>query len=163
VAAGEDRQREAFEGSRSHPSALLLRGAALAAELLEKAVAPGSGDPLRREVVRGLARDLAEELESLSVLPADNEMIAIEGALKTADVANLAACSVPELLEASAPRAAAAAYLAAGAVRALCALTESSVGDACGEHGQNVLRDARGAVWRAQLAVRQVDELLEKG
>jgi hypothetical protein len=131
--------------------------------LLEKAVAPGSGDPLRLEVVRGLARDLAEELESLSVLPAADEMIAIEGALKTADVANLAACSVPELLEASAPRAAAAAYLAAGAVRALCALAESSVGDACGEHGQNVLRDTRGAVWRAQLAVRQVDELLEKG
>jgi hypothetical protein len=162
VAAGEDRQREAFKGSRSHPSALLLRGAALAAELLEEAVASGSGDPLRLEVVRCLARDLAEELESLSVLPAD-EMIAIEGALKTADVANLAACSVPELLEAGAPRAAAAAYLAASAVRALCALAETSIGEADGEHAQNVLRDARGAVWRAQLAVRQVDELLERG
>jgi len=142
---------------------LLLRGAVLAAEMLEEAVAPGSGNPLRLEVVRGLARDLAEELESLSVLPADDEMIAIEGALKTADVANLAACSVPELLEAGAPRAAAAAYLAASAVRALCALAETSCGEAEGEHAQNVPRDARGAVWRAQLAVRQVDELLERG
>lgn len=130
--------------------------------MLEEAVAPEPGDPLRLEVVRGLARELAEELESLLVLPAD-ELTAIEGALKTADVANLAACSVPELLEASAPRAAAAAYLAAGAVRALCALAETSIGEAGGEYAQNVLRDTRGAVWRAQLAVRQVDELLERG
>src|SRR5215212_2728136 len=85
VATGEDPQREAFKGSRSHPSVLLLRGAVLAAEMLEEAVAPGSGNPLRLEVVRGLARDLTEELEFLLVLPAD-ELTAIEGALKTADV-----------------------------------------------------------------------------
>jgi hypothetical protein len=118
---------------------------------------------LRLEVVRGLARDLANELEALSVFPSDDETVAVEGALKAVDVANLAACSAPNLLGASATRAAAAVYLTAGAARALCALAEASVGDACGEHEQNILRDARGAAWRVQLAVQQVDKFLEKG
>jgi hypothetical protein len=141
-----------------------LRGAALAAGQLEEACTPGSGDPLRLEVVRTLARDLAEELEALSALD-DDATATIEGALRAADVANLAACTTPELLETAASRAAAAAYLAAGAVRALGILADAGVGDAHeepnGEYEQNLSKDARGAVWRAQLAMRQVDEFME--
>lgn len=120
---------------------------------------PGSGDPLRLEVVRGLARDLKGELEILAAT-ADEETSAVEGALRAADVANLAACTVPELLEARVPQAAAATHLAAGTTRALSALVEANANNAHGEHAHNVLRDARSATWRAQLAARQVDEFL---
>jgi hypothetical protein len=133
---------------------------------LEAACAPESGDPLRLEVVRTLARDLGEELEALAVLD-DDATATVEGALRAADVANLAACTAPELLETAASRAAAAAYLAAGAVRALGIIADAGVGDAHeepnGEYKQNLSKDARGAVWRAQLAVRQVDEFMETG
>ena len=119
---------------------------------------------MRLEVVRTLARDLAEELEALSALD-DDVTATVEGALRAADVANLAACTAPELLEATTTRAAAAAYLAAGAVRALGILADAGVGNAHeepnGEYEQNLSKDARGAVWRAQLAVRQVDEFME--
>jgi hypothetical protein len=119
---------------------------------------------LRLEVVRTLARDLAEELEALSALD-DDVTATVEGALRAADVANLAACTAPELLETATTRAAAAAYLAAGAVRALGILADAGVGNAHeepnGEYEQKLSKDARGAVWRAQLAVRQVDEFME--
>ena len=133
---------------------------------------PGPGDPLRLEVVRTLARDLAEELEALAVLDDDttatvDTIATVEGALRAADVANLAACTVPELLDTAATRAAAAAYLAAGAVRALGILADGAVSDAHekthGEYEQNLSKDAWEAVWRAQLAVRQVDEFIETG
>jgi hypothetical protein len=159
----EEDQHRADKSPSPHPSESPLRGAALAARLLEDACVPGSGDPLRLEVVRTLARDLAEELEALAVL--DDATATVEGALRAADVANLAACTAPELLETAATRAAAAAYLAAGAVRALGLLADTAVGDAHeephGEYEQNLSKDARGAVWRAQLAVRQVDEFMK--
>ncbi len=134
--------------------------------MLEKACAPGSGDPLRLEVVRTLARDLKGELEAL-VASADagtgaTQIEEVEGALRAADVANLAACTVPVLLRTCVPEAAAAAHLAAGAARALGALVEVEIEDARGDHAQNVLKDARGAAWRARLAARQVDEFLGK-
>ncbi len=135
----------------------------MAAGLLEEACAPGAGDPLRLEVVRTLARDLAGELQALSV-PADAETGAVEGALRAADLANLAACAVPELTEARAAKAAAAAYQAAGAARALCVLAEAGMagtGAASGKHALNALGDVRGAAWRARLAVRQMDEFFE--
>ena len=169
--AGED-QRRADKSPRPQPSELPLRGAALAARLLEDACVPGSGDPLRLQVVRTLARDLAEELEALAVLDDDttatvDTIATVEGALRAADVANLAACIVPELLETASTEASAAAYLAAGAVRALGILADTAVGDAReephGEYEQNLSKDARGAVWRAQLTVRQVDEFMETG
>ena len=160
--AGEDQRGAAKCPQSSEP---LLRGAALAAKLLEEACVPGPGDPLRLEVVRTLARDLAEELEALAVL--NDATTTVEGALRAADVANLAACTAPELLETAATRAAAAAYLAAGAVRALGILADGAVSDAHekthGEYEQNLSKDAWGAVWRAQLAVRQVDEFIETG
>jgi len=46
-------------------------------------------------------------------------------------------------------------------------IADAGVGDAyeepSGEYKQNLSKDARGAVWRAQLAVRQVDEFMETG
>ena len=159
VSAREDEQRAA-EGSHPLPSTAPLRGAALAASLLESACAPGADGPLSLGVIRELARELTEELESLAGLVND-ETVTVEGALRAADLANLAACAVPELLGAGTTQGAAVVYLAAGSVRALCILTEAAFGDARGEHAQNVLKDVRGATWRAQLAVRQVDEFLE--
>ncbi len=134
----------------------------MAAEMLEKACAPGSGDPLRLKVVRGLARDLKGELEVLAIL-ADGETNTrqtewIEGALRAADVANLAACAIPELLGAHALEAAAAAYLASGAAQALGILVESRPEDARKDYASYALRDVRSAVWRARLATQQVDQ-----
>ncbi len=139
-----------------------MRGAALAAGLLENACAPGSGDRLRLEILRTLVRDLKEELEILATL-ADGEagtarIEAVEGALRAADVANLAACAVPELPYARAPQAAAATYLAAGAVRALAYLIEADTENSHECQAPYALKDIRGAAWRARLAVRQVDE-----
>lgn len=156
---GEDR-RNAAEGSRLNSPAAPLRGAAMAAGLLESACAPGAGDPLRLEVVRALARDLAEELEALVAVAADEEA-AVEGAIRAADLANLAASALPELPEARAAEAAAATRLAAGAAGALCALAGAGLGDGKGEYARNILGDVRGAGWRARLAVRQADEFFE--
>jgi hypothetical protein len=156
VATGED-QQNAAKGSPPDLSAP-LRVAALAAKLLEDACESGAGDPLRLEIVRTLARALTQELETLAVMA--DRLGVVEGALRAADVANLAACTAPELLQARAMEAAAAAHLAAGAARALCALAEASFVDAPEEYAQNALKDVRGAVWRAQLAARQVDEFL---
>jgi hypothetical protein len=143
-----------------------LRGAALAAGLLENACVSGSGDPLRFEVVRTLARDLKEELEALAALAEVEKGAArievVEGALRAADVANLAACVIPELLEARVPEVAAATYLAAGAVRALEVLSEAGTEDSPECQTSYALKDARGAAWRAQLAARQVGEFLGK-
>jgi hypothetical protein len=156
MAAGEDQQNAA----KVSPADLstLLRIAASAAGLLERACAPEAGDPLRLEIVRTLARDLRDELEALSGV-AERPGV-VEGALRATDVANLAACTAPDLLEVSAVEAVAATHLAAGAARALCALAGASIGDAPEEYTQNALKDLRGAVWRAQLATRQVDEFL---
>lgn len=151
---------------RPNPSVATLRGAALAAGLLENACAPGSGDPLRLEVIRTLARDLKEELEALAALAevetGVSRIEAVEGALRAADVANLAACVVPELLEARVPEVAAATYLAVGAVRALEVLIEAGIEDSPECQTSYALKDARGAAWRAQLAARQVGESLGK-
>jgi hypothetical protein len=141
-----------------------MRGAALAAGLLDEACAPGSGAPLRLEVVQTLARNLKGELEVLVALADEKTgatgVEAVEGALRAAEVANLAACTVPELAEARVPEATAAAHLAVGAARALSAFVEAGAGDAHEYHAQNALKDVRGAAWRARLAARQVDEFL---
>ena len=164
MTAGEDQPCIAG-GPHQVTLAPLLCGAALAAELLENACAPGSGDPLRLEVVRTLARELKGELEALATL-ADGEtrvrIEVVEGALRAADVANLAACTLPELLGTGVPRAAAAAYLAAGIAQALGALAEADIEDAHEYHAQNALKDVRGAAWRARLAARQAEELMGK-
>ncbi len=158
VAAGEDQ-------SYTAASLLLgsLHGAALAAELLENACSSGSEDALRREVIRDLARDLKGELEVLAARAEEttSAVEVVEGALRAADVANLAASALPELSRAHTLEAAAATHLAAGAARALSALaTAKDLPDT--EHARNALKDVRGAAWRARLASGQVDELLEE-
>ena len=164
MVAREDQQKAA--GGTEDSSVSPLRTAAQAAGLLEKACAPGSGDPLRLEVVRTLAQDLKGELEALAASANAGtgaaQIEGVEGALRAADVANLAACTVPELFRTCVPEVAVAAHLAAGAARALGALVEVEIEDARGDHAQNVLKDARGAAWRARLAARQVDEFLGK-
>jgi hypothetical protein len=113
-----------------------------------------------------LARDLKKELEALATLTNGETGAArfeeVEGALRAADVANLAACTLPELLKTSVPEAAAAVHLAAGAARALGTLAETGAEDAHEYHAQNAFKDARSAMWRARLAARQVDEFLEE-
>ena len=156
VVSKKSQQNAAKGSSPDLPAEALLHSAALAAELLEAACAPGAGDPLRLDVVRTLARDLARELESLVAI-ADWTSV-IEGALRAADVANLAACTAPELMELHAPQAVASTHLASGAARALCTFARASIGEVSGEHAQNALKDIRGAVWRARLAANQVDE-----
>ncbi len=115
---------------------------------------------MRFEVVRTLARDLKRELETLPVLADEEEMGVVEGALRAADVANLAASSLAELSREGATKAVAAAHLAAGAARALHALAEGM--HARGEdHEAHALRDARSAGWRARLVAHQVDEFFD--
>jgi hypothetical protein len=157
MAAREDQQNATKGSSTNLP--VPLRVAALAAELLGDACAPEAGDPLRLQVVRTLARDLAGELTILASVADSSDVV--EGALRAADIANLAACTAPELRKACAMQAAAAAQLATGSARALCALARACIEDApAGEYAQNALKDVRGALWRAQLAARQVDEFL---
>ena len=150
-------------GKPNQEAAPLLRGAALAAGLLEEAwVLSGSGHlPLRAGVTRELARGLRSELEALAGTALDSSPTdaRVEGALRAADVANLAAASLDELPEKDARTAVAATHLAAGAARALTALVVGS--GPGGERTEYVLKDARGAGWRAGLAARQADEFLE--
>lgn len=155
------REQEESAGSPRRSEAP-LRGAALAAGLLEEAwsLPQPEAPSLRAGVTRELARSLRGELEALAAMvdgpsPVDDES---EGALRAADVANLAAASLDELPEENARTAAAAAHLAAGAARALCALVVEAGPGA--EHAEYVLKDARGAAWRAGLAARQADEFL---
>lgn len=146
-------------GDAPDPATNPLRGAALAAGLLETSFAQGSGSPLRLDVLRTLARDLRVELEALAEL-ADRETAVVEGALRAADVANLAASALPELPESRAPEVAASAHLAAGAARALHALAEANAARVPGDRGHSTLKDARGVAWRARLAARQADDFL---
>lgn len=165
MATEEDQQRTVGDLS-PNPSAvslqLTLRSAALAAELLENACASGPSDSSRLEIVRTLARDLKRELEALTTLPGEGTGATwfeeVEGALRAADVANLAACAVPELPQAHASEAVAATHLAIGATRALGAFAEAGTEDMHKHQAPYVLRDLRGAVWRAGLAARQIDE-----
>ena len=160
--AVEARERQEAVGKLRSEGAP-LRAAALAAGLLGEAWSiSGTGSTsLRARVTQELARSLRAELEALSVLvegtsPVD---VGLEGALRAADVANLAAASLDELPEKDARTAVAATHLAAGAARALTALVAGS--GPGGERTDYVLKDARGAGWRAGLAARQADEFLE--
>jgi hypothetical protein len=156
--------RKGEEAGKLEQEVAPLRGAALAVGLLEEAwVLSGSGRlSLRAGVTRELARGLRSELEALAGTTLDSSATdaRVEGALRAADVANLASASLAELPEANARKAAAAAHLAAGAARALCALVDDAAGTG-GRRAEYVLKDARGAAWRAGLAARQADEALE--
>ena len=132
---------------------------ARAAGLLEEACRSGSADSLRFAVVRELALDLERGLDVLvrSDDAAAPDLLA-EAMLRCADLANLAACNAPQLPPDEAPRALAAARLAAGAVRDLRPLVEAGSRDLDAEHAGNLIRDVRSAAWRAEFATRLVDE-----
>ncbi len=135
---------------------------ALAAGLLEASCRSAPGDPLRAGVVRELAQSFKEELEALmgpasDAAPTD---ALVEGALRAADVVNLAASFLADLSGEGAAKAVAAAHLAAGAARALCALAEAGASELDGDHAEYALKDARSAAWRARYAVRLTDEFL---
>lgn len=103
--------------------------------------------------VAELARSLGRELDYLK---GDGDAL-VGAALRSADLANLAACALPELPRESQAfrRTAAAAHLAAGAARALS--LEHLPPE---EPGNHAAADLRGCAWRASLAARQVDEIL---
>ncbi|MGH3148564.1 MAG: hypothetical protein ACRDTR_22525 [Rubrobacter sp.] len=130
---------------------------ALAAGLLVEACGIGQGDPLNLEVVRDLAVDLERRLDALSHPTGEDDLV--EAALACADLATLAACNLSDLPPQGEPLARAAVHLAAGSTHALVALmgTTTSVPEET-SHAANALRDARGALWRADLAVRQIGE-----
>ena len=123
----------------------------LAAELLAEAC--GTGNGLQAETVRDLAEDLGNGLSSLPNIGTADTLV--EAALACADLATLAACNVAGL---GGPSAVAAAHLAAGATRALAALAEDEIGAAGDLYAENASRDLRSAVWKADLAVRQLGE-----
>src|SRR5215210_3531821 len=122
----------------------------LAAELLVEAC--GAGDNLQAETVRDLAEDLGR---GLAAPPAEGADSLVESALACADLATLAACNVAGL---DGPPAVAATHLAAGAARALAALAEVEIGAPGDGYAENASRDLRSAVWKADLAVRQLGE-----
>jgi hypothetical protein len=131
---------------------------ARAAGLLEEACRSESADSLHFAVVRDLALDIERGLDALvrSEDAAAPDLLA-EAALRCADLANLAACNVPELPPDEAPQAVAAVHLAASAVRDLRPLVEAGSGDLEAEHAGNLLRDVRSAAWRAEFAVRLIN------
>lgn len=124
-----------------------------------------SRSSLQLEVVRYLALDLKRQLLALARASGEEAPVdyLVEAALSCADLANLAACNLSELPAEGVPPAAAAAHLAAGAVRALRSPIEAASRGLDGDRAEYVARDALSAIWRAGLAARQVDELLEGG
>lgn len=110
------------------------------------------------EVVRDLALDLERHLVALSGIADEGENMAdplVEAALACADLATLAVCNLSELSPGEARRASAAVRLAAGAVRDLSVRIEAEAGKLEAPRAEYVMRDARSAAWRAELAIRQ--------
>jgi hypothetical protein len=129
---------------------------ALAAGLLVDACQPHPENTLRLEVVRDLALDLGHRLEALAGEDFAADAL-VEAALVCADLATLAACNLPAIRDGDRPLATAAVHLAAGATRALNPLVEAEAGTLEEPYAENILRDARSAGWRADLAVKQVE------
>ncbi len=135
-------------------------GALAAGLLVESCRTTSDGSP-SLGVVRDLALDLERRLDALSCPEEDPQPpdSLVEAALACADLATLAACNLSGLSDDGELLAAAAVHLAAGATRALTVLVEARAGTLDETHAENTLRDARGALWRADLAVRQIEEL----
>jgi hypothetical protein len=133
---------------------------ALAAGLLAESCLTASDGSPNLDVVRDLALDLKRKLDALSHPEDQQPDSLVEAALACADLATLAACNLSGLPEDGELLAAAAAvHLSAGATRSLAVLVEAGVGTLDEAHAENTRRDARGALWRADLAVRQIEEL----
>ena len=126
----------------------------LAAELLVEAC--GAGEGLHLETVRDLAEDLGRGLSSLAAAGTTDSLV--EAALACADLATLAACNLAALPDRGRPPVAAATHLAAGGARALAALAGAGLGEPETAYEENASRDLRSAVWKADLAARQIGE-----
>ncbi len=134
---------------------------ALAAGLLAEACRTAPDAPLGLRVVRDLALDLERRLDALSHPAGEDDLV--EAALVCADLATLAACNVSGLSDDGESLATAAVHLAAGSTRALVALLEPRIGGLDETYAENTLRDGRGALWRVDLAVRQIGERRSAG
>lgn len=135
-----------------------------AARALERACQSSEAQDDRQslylESVADLARDLGDDLNALAQTPSSSRSVTlVSAALRSADLATLAACALPELPPQSAEyhRVAAAAHAASGAARSL-ALEHRALDSNSGE--DYAAHDLRGAEWRASLAARQTDEAL---
>jgi hypothetical protein len=130
---------------------------ALAAGLLADACRPQTEGSLRLEVVRDLALDLGRRLEDLAAQDGAADSL-VEAALACADLATLAACNLPALPDGDRPLATAAVHLAAGTTLALIPLVEAEAAALEESRAENMLRDARSARWRADLARKQTED-----
>jgi hypothetical protein len=113
---------------------------------------------LRLEVVRYLASDIELRLDALARSIGEDACavdLLVEATLLCADLATLAACNTGELRPGAGTT---VVHLASGAARALRILVEAGSKDLGEEHAEYSLRDVRGAGWRVDLAVRQLDE-----
>jgi hypothetical protein len=128
----------------------------LAANLLVDACQTDPDNSLQLEVVSSLALDLGRRLETLATDDSSGSLI--EASLACADLATLAACNLQAIADNNRPLAASAVHLAAGTTRALIPLIELEAADLDEPVAENTLRDARSARWRADLAVRQVED-----
>lgn len=129
----------------------------LAAGLLADACRPHAEGSLRLEVVRGLALDLGRRLEDLA---AENGAVdsLVEAALVCADLATLAACNRSAISDGYKALATAALHLATGTTLALIPLVEAEAAALEEPLAKNMLRDARSARWRADLARNQIED-----
>ncbi len=139
--------------------AVAISSGARAAGLLGEAcrTVPEQGS-LRYEVVRDLASDIELQLDALARSIGEDACavdLLVEAMLLCADLAILAACNAWELRPGAGTT---VVHLSSGAARALGLLVETGSQDLAGEHAENSLRDVRGAGWRVDLAVRQLDE-----
>ncbi len=137
--------------------AVAISSGARAAGLLGQACRADQSS-LRLEVVRDLALDIQRQLEALAEFIGEDACAAdllVEATLLCADLATLAACNARELRPGAGTT---VVHLSSGAARALGSLVEARTQDLGEEHTENSLRDVRGARWRVDLAVRQLDE-----
>lgn len=105
------------------------------------------------EVARYLGRNLARHLRAVAEAGPDaSSGFLTEGARVCGDLATLVACN-PALL--SPDRALDAAREAAAATREIFARTEGGISYSEADY---LIRDIRGAVWRADLAALQLEE-----
>jgi hypothetical protein len=139
--------------------AVAISSGARAARLLGDAsrAAPDQGS-LRLEVVRDLASDIQRQLDALAGFIGEDACavdLLVDATLLCADLATLAACNTRELRPGAGTT---VVHLSSGAERALRSLVEAGSQDLRTEHTENSLRDVRGAGWRVDLAIRQLDE-----
>lgn len=139
-----------------HPPAL---AGIVAAGLLADACRMAPEDDLRARTVEDLVRDLGQRLGATRGMGGEDGLEPlVEAALACGDLATLAACNVSGLPSDARPLATAATHLAAGTARALLALAEVEAADPHDTYAAYALRDARGAGWKADLAVRQLPD-----